>query len=61
MENEITSEIKHPLTTKTCDAYRLSTKVTYLSELFNITGNKLNPELLQFATTNYKSRFKERN
>lgn len=55
MENEIASNIKCSLTIKKIKAYRLFTRVLYLSAICNENGNKLEPKLIKYSTSTNKN------
>lgn len=56
MENEIISDIKRTFTTKQFNMCRMFTRVLYLSEICNATGNELDPKLNKYSTPIRNSR-----
>ena len=56
MENEITSDIKDTFTTKQFNMCRIITRVLYLSEMCNATGNELDPKLNKYSSPIRNSR-----
>lgn len=53
MDNKLASNLKSSLNIKKINAYRVSTRVNYLSEICNTNGNELDSKLIDYSTSTY--------